>query len=561
MFAAIADAWYEIGPETAGYSALASVRLRMLLPARELSRHRRVAVAPLEALVEWRRWHEAIDCRAIVLAKLAAGSVHEREPMLRALMAELPAMSQEVRLLADLSDDYAAFGISAGAPFLAEYQTALLEHCHVVVPCEALRARLAPRARHGVSIIEDPYESTAAAPVRFAPGAVVRLCWFGNLSSMNFPVLADAVLGIADKLKDKSLRLTLIADARARPLAGELEGRVATVHPGFRIEFVEWSLEGVRATIEAADLVLLPQERVGAGAVKSHNRLVEAIRAGRFAIASPIQSYLELADCAWVGADLAAGILWALTHAEEVQRRVALGQAIVEQRFSVEAIGRKWEFALGLATPEAAGAAAPPDGPASRADAAGLRLNLGCGDKILPGYVNVDVAVSRAGERPDVICDLRRLEPFATACCDEVIAIHVVEHFWRWEIVDVLREWVRVLRPGGLMVLECPNLISACEAVLAEPETAARADQQGQRSMWALYGDPGWRDPLMCHRWGYTPGSLREVMEQVGLANVRQEPARFKLREPRDMRLVGEKPMEVFSTLESRNLNVRSTKR
>ena len=26
------------------------------------------------------------------------------------------------------------------------------------------------------------------------------------------------------------------------------------------------------------------------------------------------------------------------------------------------------------------------------------RLNLGCGDKLLPGYVNVDVAESRAGK-------------------------------------------------------------------------------------------------------------------------------------------------------------------
>jgi hypothetical protein len=31
-------------------------------------------------------------------------------------------------------------------------------------------------------------------------------------------------------------------------------------------------------------------------------------------------------------------------------------------------------------------------------------------------------------------------------------------------------------------------------------------------------------------------------MAEAGLANIRQEPAQFKLREPRDMRIVGEKP-------------------
>lgn len=172
-----------------------------------------------------------------------------------------------------------------------------------------------------------------------------------------------------------------------------------------------------------------------------------------------------------------------------------------------------------------------------------LALNLGCGDKILPGYLNVDVAPARGGKPPDVICDIRTLERFPDACADEVLAVHVIEHLWRWEVVEVLREWVRVLKPGGRMILECPNLVSACEAMLQDPANNAGPGEEGQRTMWVFYGDPAWRDPLMCHRWGYSPQSLAQVMQQAGLANVRQEPAQFKLREPRDMRLVGEKPV------------------
>lgn len=171
-----------------------------------------------------------------------------------------------------------------------------------------------------------------------------------------------------------------------------------------------------------------------------------------------------------------------------------------------------------------------------------VRLNLGCGDKILPGYTNVDVAESRKGRRPDVLCDLHRLEPFADGHADEILAVHVVEHFWRWEVVDILKEWVRVLKPGGAMILECPNLITACQELLKDPGTAARAGRDGQRSMWVLYGDPSWRDPLMCHRWAYTPQSLADVMHQAGLRDLRREPAQFKQREPRDMRIVGRKP-------------------
>ena len=171
-----------------------------------------------------------------------------------------------------------------------------------------------------------------------------------------------------------------------------------------------------------------------------------------------------------------------------------------------------------------------------------MKLNLGCGDKILAGYVNVDVAPSRAGKKPDVICDLHRLEGFADSTAEEILAVHVVEHFWRWEIVDVLREWARVLMPGGAMVLECPNLLSACQQFLADPETFSGPGPEGQRTMWVFYGDPRWRDPLMVHRWGYTPRSLAGIMREAGLTDLRQEPAQFKLREPRDMRIVGRKP-------------------
>jgi hypothetical protein len=45
----------------------------------------------------------------------------------------------------------------------------------------------------------------------------------------------------------------------------------------------------------------------------------------------------------------------------------------------------------------------------------------------------------------------------------------------------------------------------------------------------------------MIHRWGYTPRSLATVMAAAGLTELKQEPAQFKLREPRDMRIVGTK--------------------
>lgn len=168
-----------------------------------------------------------------------------------------------------------------------------------------------------------------------------------------------------------------------------------------------------------------------------------------------------------------------------------------------------------------------------------IKLNLGCGDKILDGFINVDVVQDRAGKKPDIISNLNDLSIFQNDYADEIMAIHVVEHFWRWEIEDVLKEWVRVLKPGGCMILECPNLISACHEFLKNPDVNSMGGPEGQRSMWVFYGDPAWRDPFMMHRWGYTPNSLATLMHHCGLVNLKQEPAQFKLREPRDMRITG----------------------
>ncbi len=112
-----------------------------------------------------------------------------------------------------------------------------------------------------------------------------------------------------------------------------------------------------------------------------------------------------------------------------------------------------------------------------------IKLNLGCGDKILSGYINVDTVSERAGNKPDIVCDVRSLDRFPDSYADEILAVHVVEHFWRWEVVSIIKEWVRVLKPGGKMILECPNLKSACEEFLRNPGLMSQSGQEGQRTM------------------------------------------------------------------------------
>lgn len=83
-----------------------------------------------------------------------------------------------------------------------------------------------------------------------------------------------------------------------------------------------------------------------------------------------------------------------------------------------------------------------------------MRLHLGCGSKILPEFVNVDI-LDLPGV--DVQHDLNVLPwPWATATATEVIANHLIEHL-SLGLLGFMDECWRVLRPGGTVYIKVPD--------------------------------------------------------------------------------------------------------
>lgn len=169
-----------------------------------------------------------------------------------------------------------------------------------------------------------------------------------------------------------------------------------------------------------------------------------------------------------------------------------------------------------------------------------IRLNLGCGEKMLKGYVNIDIC-SRGGVKPDIVCDIRDLSPLPADSVDEILAVHVIEHLYRWEVLGTIREWMRVLKPGGTMNIECPDILNACRRLLEEPMLTTEVGKRGRDSMWPIFGDPRHKDPYMTHHWGYSVHSLSALLRKAGLVDVRSEPAKFKAGPPRDIRVTAKK--------------------
>jgi SAM-dependent methyltransferase len=170
-----------------------------------------------------------------------------------------------------------------------------------------------------------------------------------------------------------------------------------------------------------------------------------------------------------------------------------------------------------------------------------MKINAGCGGRYLADYTNVDIAPAPGKTPPDILCDLRSI-PLADGCADEVMAIHVLEHFYRWEVDDVLREWKRLLRPGGLLVLELPDIMKCCRAVLSGTFRAGKhPDQAG---MWGIYGDPRDANPYMGHKWGWHPKTLRDLLTRHEFIDINDKETQWHPvgRTERDMRMEARKP-------------------
>ena len=543
------------GDAASGFSSsLASNRYRAIVPAAQLRKEgHTVEFIPMSDWAPNLPGSPTPD--VCVIGKLLPNNDPSRfERLARGVLDGMSAAAARgMTTVADFSDDHFE------NPQVGAYWRALAAQAAICTAGSDVMAQAVQRHSQGpVLTVGDPLASPPATPRVFQnpKGASawaqrllggsktaprLKLVWYGNNS--NWP----AMQRWSDALGEYSDTQAMLVWIVTRPNA-TIENYIQRFNdkhsPGALMELVPWDEATQWSVVQDADIVLVPSDlSTPAKAAKSANRLTDALNAGRYVVASPIPAYEVFRPYVSLTDDPVQAIRDYLAQPAQALEKLSAGQIAVRTRHDAAQVATEWLRAFRLKGGHTnAPHPSPVPSPAPQAAPKALiRLNLGCGDKILPGYVNVDVVEARAGKSPDVICDLHELSCFENDHADEIMAIHVVEHFWRWEIEAILREWLRVLKPGGSMILECPNLLSACEALLAEPEVRSRPDKAGQTSMWVFYGDPGWKDPLMIHRWGYTPYSLAQLMTSVGLVNVRQEAAVYKLREPRDMRLVGEK--------------------
>lgn len=160
-----------------------------------------------------------------------------------------------------------------------------------------------------------------------------------------------------------------------------------------------------------------------------------------------------------------------------------------------------------------------------------IGLNLGCGHKFYKSTDEIEWKNIDSQEGSQVQADVRKL-PFEDNYADVIEAIHIVEHFFVDQIDEVLKEWKRVMKDGGEIIIEVPCM----EKILVN-----FAEKKDMRYTWlGLYGDTISDQPHMAHHWCYSVGQMKALLEQVGFKDIKLEDPKYHMLE-RDMRFTARK--------------------
>lgn len=139
-----------------------------------------------------------------------------------------------------------------------------------------------------------------------------------------------------------------------------------------------------------------------------------------------------------------------------------------------------------------------------------VKLNLGCGTEYKTGYVNIDAYDLTVADRAMEVTDL----DYNDGEVESIDASQLIEHLGLIHSLYALSEWFRVLRPGGTLLIETPDLETSFKEYL-------RGNSESQRELltW-IYGF----DALgMQHKLCFSFRMLESSLKRVGFREIKKK--------------------------------------
>lgn len=89
-----------------------------------------------------------------------------------------------------------------------------------------------------------------------------------------------------------------------------------------------------------------------------------------------------------------------------------------------------------------------------------IKLNLGSRDRAITGFLAMDIDPHSGVDFVGDVFDLSRFKDGEVA---EIYASHIIEHAPHVRTLDILKEWCRVLEPGGILYVAVPDFARTVE--------------------------------------------------------------------------------------------------
>jgi len=141
-----------------------------------------------------------------------------------------------------------------------------------------------------------------------------------------------------------------------------------------------------------------------------------------------------------------------------------------------------------------------------------MKLNLGCGKDLLPGYINIDIDSNLELVR---VGDVRDLSDFDDGSMEVVRATDIIEHFELDEVGNILTEWIRVLEPGGSLYIRCPDIVAIVTCFYPE---ARAGGMEWSKLSEMIHGHC---DKYNRHRVTFAFEWLKKLLDERGMIHIK----------------------------------------
>jgi SAM-dependent methyltransferase len=160
-------------------------------------------------------------------------------------------------------------------------------------------------------------------------------------------------------------------------------------------------------------------------------------------------------------------------------------------------------------------------------------LNVGCGyplrQKLHPHFHGPEWREIRLDldpdVQPDIVCSITDMGSVAADSFDAIWSSHNLEHLQRHEVPVALAEFIRVLKPRGLLLLTLPDLRQVARLVIE-----GRLEDQAYMSLSGpitaldmIFGHTAslaGGNRFMAHRTGFTAQTLHRLLAEAGLSRL-----------------------------------------